>query len=273
MALVTATYLINDNTGEEKFVINLPSDYPYGPHERLVERQITEEDYQVLAENKGNHLKIFRYVDDVQSYKSLVIPPKGLNYKVGLSRRLHHKPSFHPSGLLTGMEFYANAEFNPATISVDHEDLILKTDFNYTIDPSTRFVIRRDKVVTWYTEDGTPCSDIKIMTKWYSMMEMDAEIIQRRTNFISVLKLEVAQFLAWLFSVTYPDPNTRPSSNDASKEMIKQLNLPILNYINGGDKAIGDIIQGIDNDVFEVTMPQHGISLREYLVTKIRDHG
>lgn len=269
MALLTATFLINDNTGGERFVVNLPSDYPYSPGERLIERQLTQEDYTLFIEDKQQTLKIYRYAE---SHYDKTKVPKGLDYKTGLNVRLQQSPTFNERGLLTEMRFYANATMR-SDGQLAYDDLILKVVFDYSIDPETRYAYHRVKRVIWFKENGEAHSDEKVMEKFYRPLEMDNEIVKRRTNFVSLIKIEVAQFLAWLFRMQYPDANTRPSSNDASKEMLKALNTPIVNYINGGDKSFADIIENANDSIFSVTMPDHGVSLKEYLVTKIRTHG
>lgn len=268
MALVTAQFLINDNTGAEQFVVNLPYTYEYGPGERLVTREISQEQYDLFLANKQDHIKIFRYASNLTGY-DLKHPPKGLDYKIGLNTRLHTKPDFNPNGFLQKMEYYTNAQYDTTLGEFVYTDKILEAVFNYTIDPTTKFVVHRTKTVRWYKEDGTQHPDQKIMFKIYSAIEMDDEAVQRRKNVIALIKLEVAMFLAAVLKIQYPNPATRPDSNEQAKALMAPLNVPVLNYINGGDLALKTIIQNSPATFFNTVMPKHGKTVRQFIVDRL----
>lgn len=269
--LVTVTFIVNDITGEEKFVDNLPGDYEFQEGEREVTRQITQEEFDLLHENFGKRLKIYRYIKNVP-FNDKFKPPFEVNYKTGLTRRLHHEPVINHSGFLEEMNFYAGATYNPAKMGYDYYDRILCVKFTYTIDPSTQFVVQRIKEVSYLQEDEEVHPDVKTMVKLYSLIEMDDEAIRRRKNVIALLKLDLARFISWLVSVQYPDPATRPNSNDAAKQIMGPLNIPILNYINGGDNSIYYIIQNADDDFFEIMMPEEGKTVRQFCLDRLRDN-
>lgn len=269
--LVTVTFLINDNTGEEKFVENLPQDYQFQPGERSVTREITQEEFDLLFHNLGEKLKIFRYVDEASLYDKY-IPPKGLNYKTGLTTRLHPKHYIKKDGWLEKTEFYANISYNSTIKDWEYSDKIICANFTYTIDPVTEYAISRVKVVDYHKENGELHPDKKVMVKVYSVLEMDEVAIKRRSNVISLIKIEIAKFAAWLLSVQYPDPNTRPNSNDVSKALMAPLNIPILNYINGGDRSIIQIIKYANDEFFDIMMPEYGKTVRDHIVDWMEEH-
>ncbi len=87
MSLVTATFIVNNTTNKSRFVKDLPEDYQFAPFERLVTRQITQADYNSLDADKYLDVKVYRYVDI--PFVDKKNPPKGLDYKIGLSTRLY----------------------------------------------------------------------------------------------------------------------------------------------------------------------------------------
>lgn len=269
--LVTVTFIINDITGDEKFVENLPEDYEFQPGERSVTRQISQEEYDLLFHNFGERLKIFRYVDESSLY-DVFTPPKGLNYKTGLTTRLHPKHFIKKDGWLEKTEFYANISYNPTLKSWDYSDKIICANFDYTIDPVTEYAVSRVKIVDYHKENGDSHPDKKVMHKVYSVLEMDEVAIKRRSNVISLIKIDIAKFVAWLVSVQYPDPNTRPSSNDLAKQIMAPLNIPIMNYINGGDRSMIDIIKYAKEPFFDTMMPEHGKSVRNFIVDWMEEY-
>lgn len=268
MSLVAAQFLVNNVTGVEQFVINLPGSYEFGPNESLHDRMITQEQYDLLLANKQEHIKLFRFCSNLTGY-DLTIPPKGMDYKIGLDTRLHTKPTFHDNGFLIKMEFYATATYNPTKGEFDYADLILDATFDYTIDPTTRFVIYRNKTVRWYKEDGTAHPDNKVMFKIYNPIEMDDEAIQRRKNVIALIKVEVAKFLAQVFAMQYPNPATRPNSNEAAKNLMAPLNVPVLNYINGGDLTIKNLILSSPQTFWDTIMPKYSKSVRNFIADRL----
>lgn len=269
MALINVQFLVNDNTGEERLVESLPQNYQYSPHERLVSRQVTEEEFALLQSDKFKRLKIYRYVDD-DFIADRTVPPKGLNYNTGINTRLHSVPFISEIGFLETMDFYAKAEFNAETNSWDYSDKIVSERVNYNIDPQTKYVVSRVKEITWYKEDGTPHPDTKEMFKTYNILEMEEEAIRRRSNIISSIKIELAKFGHQLVVQQYPDPNTRPDSNEMVKDISAPFNTSMRNYIDAGAKD--GLIQKLDattDTFFDTNMPQYGMTVREYIKSRI----
>lgn len=271
MALVSAKFIINDITDEEKFVETLPADYIFQPGERLVTRQIPEEEFALLKDNFGQRLKIYRYVDNSSLFDKFE-PPFGLNYKTGLTVRLHPKHEVAPNGYLQQSKYYSNISYNPTIGEWEYDDLVVCAVFDYVVDPVTEFTVSRTKEVRYFKENGEMHPDTKQMFKVYSVLEMDEVAIKRRSNVISLIKIEISKFVAWLFSVQFPDPNTRPNSNDAAKQIMQPLNMPILNYINGGDRSIIDIIRYAKEPFFDTMMPSKGKTVRNFIVDRMEEH-
>ena len=268
MALVNAQFLINDNTNTEQFVVNLPSSYEYGPGERLVTRAISQELYDKYIADKEDHIKLFRYVSNLTGY-DLALPPKGIDYKIGLNGRLHHKPTFSENGFLIKMEFFASAIYDTNIGGYNYSDKVLESNFNYTIDPVTGFVVHRTKTITWYKEDGTAHPDTKIMHKIYNPVEMDDEAIQRRKNVIAILKVEIAMFMASILKAQYPDPKTRPDSNQMAKDLIAPINVHVLNYINGADLTLRNAVLHSPNTFWDTYMPKYNKTARNFVADRL----
>jgi hypothetical protein len=272
MAIIKATFLVNDDSKEDRFVLNLPEDYAFQPGERLIERDIEETMYNLYLQNRQNDLKIFRYIDQLLgAAQDYTIPPFGTNFKTGLNTRLHHEPKIEPNGFLTGMKYYAQVE-NVQGEWV-YRDLVVEAKFDYHIDPTTQYVYARVKEVIWYKEDGHAHPTTKKMYKVYTPLEMDGIAIKRRGNLISLVKLTVAKFISDLFKLHYPNPETRPSSNEAAKAFMAPLNAPIMNYINGGDMNLIKDIEGSTEPILKTIMPEHGVSVKDYISNWLRIHG
>lgn len=270
MSLVNATYLVNSIKGTENFVVNLPDNYQFAAGERLITRQITQEQYDLLKEDKYKQLKIYRYVDLTNIYTDKTIAPKGLDYKIGLTVRLHNKPTLQPNGFLTKMEYFANATFNPAIMDWNYSDKILEADMAYNVDPATEYVVSRTKVLTWYQEDDTPHIDKKVMFKPYTLLEMDEEAIRRRSNVISLIKIEIAKFNSWVLIQQFPNPATRPNSNNQVKAFAALFAAPMLGYINGGDRSIIAFAQALQHPLMELRIPWHeNKTVREFIISRI----
>jgi hypothetical protein len=266
--MVTAHFITNDITHVEIFVKDLPSNYQFAPNERLVTRQITEQEYALLTNDKYKNIKLYRYVNIPIADKTLV--PKGVDYKIGLNTRLFEKAFVNNIGFLETMEYYGSSTYNPATKSWDFADLIIRENFSYTIDPWTKYVVARTKIITWFKEDGTAHPDYKIMFKPYTFLEMDEEAIRRRSNIITALKIELAKFASYVVQSQFPDPNNRPDSNEAIKRISAPLNTAIRSYIDAGDRDT--LINLIDNSTepfFSYTIPWLGITGKQLIKSRI----
>jgi hypothetical protein len=269
MSLVHAQFLVNNVTGFEQFVVNLPDSYEYGPNESLHEREITQEQYDHLLLNKDEHLKIFRYTSQLTGY-DLRMPPKGLDYKIGLNGRLFTNPLVREDGFLTRMEYYGSGVLDPVTGVWAFSDIILAADFDYTIHPATKFVVSRVKTITWYKENDTAHPDKKVMFKNYSAVEMDDEAVERRKNVIALIKLEVAVFLAQLLALQYPNPGARPDSNEVAKAALAPLGMYVLNYINGGGAdGLKAALAANPQSFWDTVMPKFGKTIRHFVIDRL----
>lgn len=270
MALINATFLVNSLKGTESLVVNLPKTYQFGSGERLIERQIPEEEYELLKGDKYKHLKIYRFVDKNTTYTDKTVPPKGLDYKTGLTVRLYPKPFVSNDGFLTKMEYYSGISFNSSIGDWEYSDEILEATFQYQRDPATEFVISRTKTLSWYREDGTKHHETKVMFKPYSLIQMDEEAIRRRSNIIALIKIELAKFNAWALSRQYPDPKLRPNANDAAKALFTPFAPYMLGFINGGDKSIVKFTQNFKHPFLDYHMPtQNNMTVREFILSRV----
>lgn len=269
MALVTATFIANSLTGDERYVERLPDNYQFAPFERLITRQITEEEEALLKNDNYKKLKIYRYMDST-AYPDRTIPPKGLDYKTGLITRLYEDPYINDLGFLETMNFYGKGVFNSTTKSWDLSDKIVCEKFMYTIDPTTKYVIARTKEIIWYREDGTKHPDRKYMFKPYSILEMEEEAVRRRQNIMSGIKIELAKFTAHLVAQQFPDSTKRPDSNELAKRIIAPFNTPIRNYIDAGDKeSLHKALHSTTEPFFNYTIPWRGMTVHDFIHSRL----
>jgi hypothetical protein len=270
MSLVNATFLVNIDKNTEIFVVNLPEDYQFSPGEKLVQRQISQEMYELYKSEKYKQLKIYRYIDNNVVYNDKTIAPKGLDYKTGLTIRLFPKPYITPNGFLTKMEYFSKANYNPAIQDWVYQDLILEADFTFQVDPATEYVVSRTKTLKWYREDGTLHNETKVMFKPYSLIQMDDEAVRRRSNVVALIKIELAKFNAWVIMQKYPDPKTRPNVNDAAKALFSPFSMYMLGYANGGDKSIIAFTKNLKNPFLDYKIPWHNnMTVREFIISRI----
>lgn len=269
MTLVTATFIANSLTGDERYVERLPDNYQFAPFERLITRQITEEEEVLLKNDNYKKIKVYRYMDST-AYPDKTIPPKGLDYKTGLITRLYEDPYINDLGFLETMNFYGKGVFNSTTRSWNLSDKIICEKYMYTIDPATKYVVARTKEISWYREDGTKHPDKKYMFKPYSILEMEEEAIRRRSNIISGVKIELAKFTNYLVSVQFPDPTKRPDSNELAKKIVTPFNTPIRNYIDAGDKdTLLKVLTSTTDPFFGYIIPWKGKPVRQFIQERI----
>lgn len=269
MSLINAQFLINDLTGEERFVKDLPGNYQYSPGERLVVRSITEQDYNLLMNDKFKHIKIYRFINSDSTLEK-TIPPKGLDYKIGLNTRLYEDAYVNTLGFLERMDFYASATYDAANSRWNFSDKVITETYHYTIDPTTKYVIARTKQITWYKEDGTAHPDQKIMFKPYTIMEMEEEAIRRRSNIITGIKIELAKFANFIVNSQYPDPNNRPDSNEVVKKISAPFNLPMRSYIDAGDRdTLLEVLARSQDPFFSYTIPWFEQTVKEFCILRI----
>ena len=268
MSLVTATFIINDQTNTERFVKDLPANYQFAPFERLVTRQINQSDYDLLDGDKYLNIKVYRYVDT--QFVDKKNPPKGLDYKIGLTTRLFENPYINNYGFLERMDYYARSTYNPTTKGWDFADKIISEYYNYTIDPATKYVVARTKIITWFREDGTPHPSTKVMFKPYTFLEMDEEAIRRRSNIITGVKIELSKFANFVVSQQFPDPSKRPDSNEVVKRISAPLNTPIRSYIDAGDKdTLINLLNNSTDPFFNYTIPWLNMTPRQMAISRI----
>jgi hypothetical protein len=268
MSLVTATFIVNNTTNKGRFVKNLPEDYQFAPFERLVSRQISKSDYDLLDEDNYQNIKVYRYVDTPFVDKKK--PPKGLDFKIGLTTRLYENPYINSFGFLEKMDYYAKSTFNPVTKSWDFSDKVITEDYNYTIDPATKYVVARTKIVTWYKEDDTPHLDKKFMFKPYTFLEMEEEAIRRRSNIISILKIELAKFGNFVIESQFPNSNNKPDSNEIVKKISAPLNTAIRSYIDAGDKeTLINKVNESKDPFFNYHIPWLNMTPKELIISKV----
>ena len=269
MTLISAHFLINNITGEERFVKDLPLNYQFAPGERLVLRQISQQDYNLLMNDKFRHIKVYRFINS-DSIPDKRIPPKGLDYKIGLNTRLYEDAYINTLGFLERMDFYASATYDTTNSRWVFLDKVITENYHYTIDPRTKYVVARTKQIIWYKEDGTAHSDIKIMFKPYTIMEMEEEAIRRRSNIITGIKIELAKFANYIVKSQYPDPNNRPDSNEVVKKISAPFNLPMRSYIDAGDRdTLLEALAKSQDPFFNYIIPWFGQTVKESCISRI----
>lgn len=129
-----------------------------------------------------DNIKIFNFMDN-DSYKENKVP-KGLNYKSGLNATLYPVQKLH-KGRLVNVKYY---EYKGSDSIVLDVSIVYQED--EVGDAISRVVTR-----TWYKNDGTASSDVKVTKKYYEGHKRQRERIIRRTNIINKLRQDVVDLL------------------------------------------------------------------------------
>lgn len=139
-----------------------------------------------------NHLKIYRYTPSTYQDGDPDEPDFGLQYKTGLTRRLHPEV-FMKRGEVTRVIYHASA--TPSPSGPVYSDPVLQEDISYVRDEAGNAVTQR-KEISWYLEDDSLHSSKKVMEKVYNRTQSIAEGVRRRSNVYEDMKGNVMTFLA-----------------------------------------------------------------------------
>ena len=121
----------------------------------------------------NKNIKIYSFTDSREPFSEI-------DYKTGLSIRLHPKKTFI-QGELQSVEYYS--AFDGTTYS----DLVLKVDIVYTRD-ALGFATTRTTTRTWYYTDDTIVDVPKVTIKHYNdALDRIKEGKRRRANLIDIL--------------------------------------------------------------------------------------
>jgi hypothetical protein len=125
------------------------------------------------------HLKIYRYIENVEDPFEKLEVPKGHDYKAGLTTRLHLKRTT-ARGEVIKVDYYSDPELT---------DLVLTVDINYTRD-AVGFATERQTTRRWVMENGNYNTDTKVTQKSYTDNPEDQikEGIRRRQNIIDTVQ-------------------------------------------------------------------------------------
>ena len=201
-------------------------------------------------------LKIFRYIDPDELrglWPNKRKPPKGLNYKTGLSIRLEEKVSL-VNGEVVQVDFYESADVNPDGNRV-YNELVVRETHTYTRD-FAGFALKRKILIEWIREDGSPSPTTKERPKTYSQRGSIREGKRRRSNIIDQLEIQVAQALLATEVVVPPtDPEFGPQMDAAlqlGREFLKAHQSEVAVFVEGGHKSLRDeVVPAYDVESFQ----------------------
>lgn len=208
--------------------------------------------------------KIYEYSPD--NYVNPTNPPKGLDYKTGLTQRLHPDYEFI-KGELQKTTYYADIVLDENGVKT-YSTPILEVSFVWNRD-ANGFVYRRDSNISWYFVDETVSSDpahIKYMEKFYTNEEAIKEGIRRRGNIIDSLKITVLGLLSSLL----------PAETDTSiilmgRDWLGDNKDVIFNYVDASD--VDGLINEMENDKtywMLLEIPNTGgTTVAQYLISEV----
>lgn len=231
----------------------------------------------VVNAHVSSHLsyKIWDYVvDKPYGWK----PPLDLDYKKGLTTRLHPKNTFD-QGELTTRQYYSEASVNPLDGSIIFDNLILKEENNYVRD-AAGFAIYRTQVISWAYENDEFGPDTKMAIKYYAGIDKIQEGQTRRGNLIDALMMVVAEWLIYNKIVArrteLADPNYNLTPIEMDTELQKGRNLlssyenEFSSFRNHSDKEILTSIQtDATHSFLDDMVPDQSTDFRTYVIQEM----
>ena len=178
---------------------------------------------QAITDTVNNHVpshlsyKIWDYVID---------PPVGwtspvdLDYKKGLTIRLHPKKTFIRGELIL-REYFKDASVNPDG-SITFSNPVLKEEYVYTRD-GTDLAISRIETISWYREDDSLGLDVKINRKFYDGLDKIQEGSTRRANVFDGVMIPIVTMLGYAQTVVRIIATSNPSYQLTDAELEAEI--------------------------------------------------
>ena len=172
-------------------------------------------------------------------------PPQHLDYRVAVNSRLFTRKQVM-YGELVSLEFFGRYDPEGEVF----EDLIVGEAHTY-VRNAENYAIKRDIVISWYKNDGTPHSDTKVRTKFYDNQGQINELKRRRENIID-----------WLRGVFVGHPQLEP----AVRDLLERLTFPVTDYIQTGSNMLRQQVIGASEAWLDSQMPTDTrFTFRQYL--------
>jgi hypothetical protein len=252
----------------------------YAPETNTVTVNLTGEpngtEDQAITDAVNNHTpswlsyKIWDYVVDPPVGHH---PPIDLDYKKGLSVRLHDKKTY-VKGEMTLKEYYEGASADPVTGEISYTNLILKEENVYTRDVAG-FAVVRQQTITWVREDESYGPHQKITLKYYSGIDKIQEGKTRRGNLMDSLMMDVANMMlanATVAKGSALDPAEIETELQRGRDMLTEYEDGFAAFISHSDKGVltsvtNDVNHSFLNDNVPGSNPV--ITIRDYVVNEM----
>ena len=203
-------------------------------------------------------IQIYNYTNSNEDFQEI-------NYKTGLNSRLHAKRTF-VKGELQKAEWYAYYD------GLNYENKILDVDVIYNRD-ALGFADSRITTRTWYYEDGTPCDEKKITTKYYTdPVERIQEGKRRRGNLIDILMNNTMGLMIETMAADPLDPVEVGGIIQQGRDLMKEYQGDITAFIEESHTAF---IDSLTNDTTHTWLDNQPVSLggstsiRNYLIAEL----
>lgn len=214
----------------------------------------------------SRHCKIYRYLPDGEWDK--LAPPKSVNYRTGLDRRLERKTT-RVLGDVVSVEYFGSATFN-ANGSKSFADRVLIEEYEWTRDPPG--TLSRDITIRWDLEDGTTHAEAKTMTRMYSPDERMLAGEKRRKSIITDLKVYVGGVLVSTQVSDVTDGAQIEAALDLGRDFIRDYAFQIANYEMASDQSLFAAIQS-DTAHAWLDVPTNGGTVRDAVLAAINIWG
>lgn len=233
------------------------SEEPYVPFPEVVGEGFTAP--------TDKHLQIFEFVPDHYAVQDFDIPDFGLNYKTGLTTRLHPKVLM-TRGEVYRVEYYKTS--TPTAAGPTYEDLVLFEDIVYMRDALGNAVMQT-KTISWVCEDGTVCATTKVLVKVYTAAESIREGLRRRGNIIDYLKGET---IGRLMQTELPKGTTAPEVMDMGRVFLADEVDNIFNFVDGSSP---DIYTSVTADTTHTWLDNvfDGVTIRAFFLDELNIWG
>jgi len=214
----------------------------------------------------SRHCKIYRYLPEGEWDK--LAPPKSVNYRTGLNRRLERKTT-RVLGDVVSVEYFGSATFNPNG-SKSFADRVLIEEYEWTRDPPG--TLSRDITIRWDLEDGTTHAEAKTMTRMYSPDERMLAGEKRRKSIITDLKVYVGGVLVSTQVSDVTDGAQIEAALDLGRDFIRDYAFQIANYEMASDQSLFAAIQS-DTAHAWLDVPTNGGTVRDAVLAAINIWG
>lgn len=143
--------------------------------------------FNSIVSSHNDAVRTFRIYDYVADTLNKRIFPGFINYKTGLTTRLHPKHDI-VRGELRKTVYYADSD------GVNFYVPVLEVNFTWHRDASG-FCYRRDSSISYYMNDGSINEQTKDMIKFYNEQESIEEGRRRRQNIVNDITLQLLSML------------------------------------------------------------------------------